>query len=219
MTTRTFNRVDWEASLDAWRDGRFDLSTWRNVRHQAAMKGMIYPPTGEPEDSIEDAEPSQRAIVYRALRETPNLLTQAIDRASSWHGVVEFLLARITEWREEIELKERDERRRREAETPSRREATETIGALFVKIADSVGVVVASSADGPARKPSPTLTVAEGSDREATAAPASAAGQSAGRDLPPEPRGSGRVRTAAEPGAAETAVRQNGATVAPPAKE
>src|SRR3990172_3640659 len=88
----TFRREDLQRARQAWADGEFS-DEWRDVRHQAAMRGMIYPPAGSQWDSWEDDSPSQRAILIRAIRETPELLRRCIARASSWDGVIALLIA------------------------------------------------------------------------------------------------------------------------------
>ena len=63
---RTFSSTHWQAALDAWTAGDFS-DEWRPYRHEAAMRGMIYPPEGTRFDSWDDPEPSQRALLARPL--------------------------------------------------------------------------------------------------------------------------------------------------------
>lgn len=93
MTTnvRTFDRETYLAARDAWDAGRFG-SEWADWRNIAAKSGIIFPPTGTPDDSWSDESPSQRAILIRAIRETPRLLRRAISGASSWSDVIGRLL-------------------------------------------------------------------------------------------------------------------------------
>jgi hypothetical protein len=61
----------------------------------AAMEaGIIYPPEGTGWDQWDDDHPSQRAILIRAIRETPVLLERCIREARqpSWAVVIEALL-------------------------------------------------------------------------------------------------------------------------------
>jgi hypothetical protein len=71
------------------------------------MRGMIYPPEGSKWDSWEDDQPSQRAMLIRAIRDTPRLLETAIDRSRSWGDVISYVLTRRDEWREELNVRVR----------------------------------------------------------------------------------------------------------------
>jgi hypothetical protein len=135
--TRSFSRDDWEASLAEWDAGEFS-DEWKPYRHQAAMRGIIFPPDGTRWDSWDDESPSQRAMLIRAIRDTPELLRAAIDRPSSrsWSDVITYILARRDEWRAEIELADRDATRRK-AEWPDEREAAKALKAIMNRIADS----------------------------------------------------------------------------------
>lgn len=128
--TRTFSQEHWSAALQAWKDGNFSAE-WKPYRHQAAMRGMIYPPEGTEFDSWEDDEPSQRAILIRAIRETPNLLTRAIERGRSWGAVIGYIIAERDEWRAELRRVSplRDE--------PDEREAVVALSRIIQRIAQS----------------------------------------------------------------------------------
>jgi hypothetical protein len=104
--TRTFSQADWQSALSQWNDGDFS-DEWRPWRHRAAMRGMIYPPEGSKWDSWEDDQPSQRAMLIRAIRDTPRLLETAIDRSRSWGEVIRYVLAQRDEWREELNARAR----------------------------------------------------------------------------------------------------------------
>jgi hypothetical protein len=97
---------------------------------------VIFPPSGSALDSWSDDEPSQRAILIRAIRQTPRLLEAAIDRSRSWHGVVAYVTGHLNELRDDVEADERDLTRRK-AEEPSGRHATLSIKAILNRIADS----------------------------------------------------------------------------------
>jgi hypothetical protein len=131
---RTFNRTDWEASLAEWEAGQFS-DEWRNVRHLAAMRGMIYPPTGTKWDSWEDDEPSQRAMLIRAIRETPRLIEEIVGQSRSWHEVIAKLTARRDELREDSWRETRREDLERDELTPQ--ESTALIADILTKIRDS----------------------------------------------------------------------------------
>lgn len=137
---RTFSRESWDAAQSAWRDGGFG-SEWRDVRHQAALRGMLYPPDGTRWDVWDDNEPSQRAILIRAIRETPALLEQAIAKCKSWHDVIAYIMARHIEWREALNEREREAARRRAEDEPTPRQALTAVGGVFERVAESLGYV------------------------------------------------------------------------------
>jgi hypothetical protein len=91
---RTYDRETWNRADAEWRAGRFGPE-WPDWRNLAGKAGIIFPPAGSPDDSWTDASPSQRAIVIRAIRETPRLLRWALARPgiSSWGDVIEHLLS------------------------------------------------------------------------------------------------------------------------------
>jgi hypothetical protein len=128
---RTFSRSHWEAALEAWDAGGFS-DEWKPFRHQAAMRGIIYPPDGTKWDSWEDENPSERAILIRAIRETPALLREAIARRDSWAGVVQYVVHRRDAWRAELAEAERDEP---DPDLPSQRESTIALKRILDRIA------------------------------------------------------------------------------------
>lgn len=107
--TRTYSRADWNAAQDAWADFS---SEWRDVRHQAGMRGILFPPSGTRWDSWDDDAPSQRAILIRAIRETPALLAKCVGRSRSWSEVIAQLVAGRDDIRYESHRREHDERER-----------------------------------------------------------------------------------------------------------
>ena len=91
---RTFTATQLAESRTAWDTGHFSAE-WRDWRHMAAMQaGIIVPPDGTEWDSWSDDEPSQRAMLIRAIRETPALLSGAIRSPGvhSWAAVIAVLL-------------------------------------------------------------------------------------------------------------------------------
>lgn len=89
-TRRTFTREQLEASRRAWDAGEFS-SEWKPWRHLAAMSaGIIDPPTGTRWDSWTDDEPSERAVLIRAIREQPRAMRAALTsgRCHTWAQVV-----------------------------------------------------------------------------------------------------------------------------------
>lgn len=82
MGVRTFSREDVQAANAAWVEGGFD-PRWQAFRELASGRGILYPPSGTKRDSWEDDAPSQRAILWRAIDETPELLRRCILRSRS----------------------------------------------------------------------------------------------------------------------------------------
>lgn len=132
---RTFSREHWLASLDAWKDGEFS-DEWKPYRHAAAMRGMIYPPEGTKWDSWEDDDPSERAMLIRAIRETPKLLSASIAQSRSWSEVVARVTRARDEWREDLTRRERAAAHER-GDEPDPREATKAIKHILDRIGAS----------------------------------------------------------------------------------
>jgi hypothetical protein len=116
----------------AWDAGRFS-DEWRLWRHLAAMEaGIIVPPKGDSYDSWDDDQPSERAQLIRAIRETPRALEAAIraPNVHSWSAVIAQLVRR----REGINADlDREERLHRDEPTPQQatyrlREILDVIG-------------------------------------------------------------------------------------------
>ncbi len=133
---RTFSRDHWNEAQDAWRDGDFS-DEWKPYRHQAAMRGMIYPPEGTQWDSWDDDEPSQRAMLIRAIRNTPTLLHEAIEHSRAWGEVVAYIIRRRDEWSEMASTRQRDAERRKADLEADPKEATMALKAIVQRIADS----------------------------------------------------------------------------------
>lgn len=133
---RTYGKADWDSAQDAWAQGDF-ASEWRDVRHRAAMRGMLYPPDGTKWDSWEDDSPSQRAMLIRALRETPALLFRAIEQSRSWFQVIAYITRQRDDWRHDAELRIRDDERRHREEQPDHIESAKSLAAIMRRIADS----------------------------------------------------------------------------------
>jgi hypothetical protein len=129
---RTFLRAELDAANAAWASGDFSPE-WRTIRHKAAMGGLIYPPNGTKWDSWEDDSPSQRAMVIRAIRETPALLERCVVGARSWSHVIERLNGVRDEWRSDLDERERDEAYLRR-DDPDHREAVTSLAAILERI-------------------------------------------------------------------------------------
>ena len=132
---KTFNRSDWEAALAEWAAGDFS-DEWKPFRHAAAMRGMIYPPNGSKWDSWDDAVPTQRSVLIRAIRETPQMLMGIIGKSRSWSEVIDRLIRAIEELREESWRAEKLDIVDR-AEDPTGPEATAALAAILARINDS----------------------------------------------------------------------------------
>ena len=124
--SRTFAGADWKAAEALWTEGAFS-DEWRPWRLLAAMAGIIYPPAGTRWDSWEDDSPSQRAILVRAMRETPALLRASILGAGSWSDVIRRVLAGRDAVRSAIEPTP-------PSRDPSSRHAAESIRAILGRI-------------------------------------------------------------------------------------
>lgn len=127
---RTFTRSDLDAANRAWDEGEFS-SEWRDIRHKAAMGGLIYPPSGTRFDSWDDDSPSQRAILIRAIRETPRLLERCLIGAPSWSVVI----SRLTRARDDLRL---DLERVPASEHPTHHEAVMTLASILKRLGDSL---------------------------------------------------------------------------------
>lgn len=142
---RSYSKADWDRAQDEWRDFSDE---WREVRHQAAMRGILFPPSGTKWDDWRDASPTQRAMLIRAIRETPVLLRAAVARSRSWSEVIDYLIGRRDEMRREVEEVEDREVLRARAAQPSHPEATMALGQIVQRIAESVGAGMIPSGRG-----------------------------------------------------------------------
>lgn len=133
---RTYTRQQLDDSRRAWDDGRFS-DEWRPWRHLAAMQaGILFPPNGDSYDSWADAEPSERALLIRAIRETPEALRAAIlsPRVHSWAAVIAILTRGRDDMAADVERREHDWRRTKRGDAPSR------VGDVLGVLGDSWGV-------------------------------------------------------------------------------
>jgi hypothetical protein len=122
MTTRrTVTKQQLDESRAAWKAGEFS-DEWKPWRHLAAMQaGIIDPPEGTKWDSWADDSPSQRAMLIRAIRETPDDLRHAIVTATrpTWYAVLEGLLRVRDRQAEDVDDREREAAyQRRRGPTP-----------------------------------------------------------------------------------------------------
>lgn len=137
MTTRvTYAKAQWDAAGDAWADFGAEWDDWRRL--VAKGPGIIFPPEGTPWDDWTADDPSQRALVIRAIRETPELLRWAIatTHRPSWRAVLEKVLDGRDELRESRDIgAERDERAR--ADEPTARQALYSLKRILTIVGDS----------------------------------------------------------------------------------
>lgn len=107
---RTFTREEFEHARAAWAAGDFS-SEWQPWRHLAAMRaGLIFPPQGTKWDSWGDDEPSERALLIRAIREQPQRLREILEteRVGAWSNVVALLTRGRDELADSAERQERE---------------------------------------------------------------------------------------------------------------
>lgn len=119
-------------SRSAWDAGGFS-DEWKPWRRMAATRaGILFPPDGTAQDSWDDDSPSQRAILIRAIRETPQLLRRSIEAPGvrTWGDVINRLLGGRDAMRDELDRAEELEARRRSGE-PSRTEAAEALRSIL----------------------------------------------------------------------------------------
>ena len=132
--TRTYSRADWLAARASW-DGF--SPEWRELRHVMAMQGVIYAPSGTELDSWEDDSPSQRAILIRAIRETPALLARCSRGARSWSQLIERLTRERDDWRARQLADEADERAAHAGDREADRRSLRRLADVLATIADS----------------------------------------------------------------------------------
>ena len=134
MNERTYRREDIERSRRQWADFSDEWAEYRSI---AARSGILFPPDGTKWDTWEDDEPSQRAILIRAIRETPELLRAAIIGAPSWGVVVRRLLRGRDQMRDDANLRDKDDAWARRDELGPR-QALQTVAEILSKMRDSV---------------------------------------------------------------------------------
>lgn len=133
---RTYSRQTFEAARAAWHDGHFS-EEWEPYRALAAQRGFLYPPSGDAYDSWSDDEPSQRALLIRAIRETPGLLADLIRSSRSWGEVVGQLMRQRDEWRELDDLETAYTRRQRATDEPDHIESATSVAVILRRLWDS----------------------------------------------------------------------------------
>ena len=96
-------REQFEDAERSWTGFSDEWTPWRRM---AQEQGIAYAPNGTEHDDIDVPRPSQRAILYRAIDETPDLLAWAIRTVDkpSWASVVGRVLAGLDEMREQLDM-------------------------------------------------------------------------------------------------------------------
>lgn len=92
---RTYTQEQWSEAQAAWAAGEYRADFWREWRHLAATAaGIIAAPRGTRWDSWGDDDPSERALIARAIDESPSLLRSILrgGRVHSWAQVVRLLV-------------------------------------------------------------------------------------------------------------------------------
>ena len=136
QSQRRVTPEQWADAQASWKAGEPWASEWREWRHLAATEaGIIDAPEGSQWDQWDDDEPSQRAILIRAIRETPDLLRSAIRAPGvrSWAAVCAVLVRgrdRIREAADDRDWLAEQERQ----DGPTKAQATTTIRRLLTVV-------------------------------------------------------------------------------------
>lgn len=131
---RTYSRDDFLRSRQEW--GDFGPE-WEWLRKLAVNGGMLFPPSGSKHDDRDAPEPSQRAIVYRALIDNPTELRKIVLRSRSWSQVVDGIFGFETRLRGDADESERNARWERDHEA-SPRQSLMSIAEIMRRIGDSL---------------------------------------------------------------------------------
>jgi len=86
---RTYDRATYDEARRQWADFGPE---WSGIRLAAGDRFSIYPPAGTDQDDRDDEAPSQRAIVYEAIKATPRALVRIVRQSASWAHVVRQLI-------------------------------------------------------------------------------------------------------------------------------
>jgi hypothetical protein len=131
---RTYSRQAFEEARELWKDYGWQ---WNRVRELAASRGFIYPPSGSRHDDRDAAEPSQRAIIWRALEEQPTELYAIVGRSSSWFDVTDRIIGLEARLREDANYSEKDAALSKD-EQPNEHESLQSLASIVGRIADSL---------------------------------------------------------------------------------
>ena len=128
--TRSYDRATYTAARKAWAEGDFRDRRWHAIYRLAAERCYIYPPTGTIHDDRDEEQPSQRAIVYAAMCDTPAELERIMRRSSSWSAVVAQLISHQDTLREDAGRAEDDAEWVKRGD-PKRHEAAEAVRSIL----------------------------------------------------------------------------------------
>ena len=135
QSRRRVTKDQLDASRAAWSAGEFsdEWIPWRALAAKAA--GIIDPPEGTRWDQWDDEQPSERALLIRAIRETPMTLRAALTsgKCFTWAQVVRVVLQRRDAFAEAIDRRELDDADRRRDE-PTRAEAAESLRSILSRV-------------------------------------------------------------------------------------
>lgn len=132
--TRRLTKEQYDASVRSWDAGKPWSGEWKRWRHMAAMEaGIVMAPTGDPYDSWDADMPSERAMLIRAIRETPTALAAAIrsPRVHSWAAVIAILTRGRDERYAEDAMETAHRQRWAETRPDEARRTLERIGSLI----------------------------------------------------------------------------------------
>lgn len=114
---RTYGRAAYLRAREVWAEGEFG-SEWEPYRLAAGEQGYIFPPTGSRHDDREVGQPSQRAIIHRAIEDTPAWLLTVVGQSKSWSQVVAAIIANEGGLREDADYAEVDAEATKERRDP-----------------------------------------------------------------------------------------------------
>lgn len=130
----TYSRATYQEAQAAWADGDYGWQ-WQAIRRIAADRGFLYPPSGSAHDDRDAEQPSQRAIVWRALQDNPTATEAIVRRSRSWSQVVDQIIGLELRLRDEAGLTERDAAWGRD--DPTHRESVLSLASILGRIEDS----------------------------------------------------------------------------------
>jgi hypothetical protein len=132
---KTYDRDTFLRARRLWDEGEFGWQ-WQAIRRQAAERGFIFPPNGTIHDDREAENPSQRAVVWRALQDNPTRLTTIVSRSRSWNDVVRMVIGMEDTLRVDADELARDEAWSRR-DDPDHREAITSLARILERIEEA----------------------------------------------------------------------------------
>lgn len=103
---------------------------WDEVRRASSL-WTVYPPSSEGSEYRDDPHPSQRAIVWSALRDRPAETLEVIRISKSWRDVVGWILEAEEQLDQEASRREREATQRKAFQRRADERAYEAIRARF----------------------------------------------------------------------------------------